>query len=136
MKAAAYARYSSDNQREESIDAQLRYIVNIAKRNNMQLVKIYTDEARSATTDDRPGFLQMIQDSSTGPVLMLSLCINWIASAGTGMTVHFINASSKRMVSGLYPSLKISMIARNQSSWNPSWRAWPNITAATWPGRL
>ncbi len=65
-KAAAYARYSSDNQREESIEAQLRAIREYCQKNNIQLVKIYTDEAKSATTDDRPGFLQMIKDSSLG----------------------------------------------------------------------
>jgi site-specific DNA recombinase len=65
-KAAAYARYSSDNQRDESIEGQIRAIREYCQNNNMQLVKIYTDEARSATTDDRPGFLQMIQDSSLG----------------------------------------------------------------------
>jgi site-specific DNA recombinase len=57
MKAAAYARYSSDNQREESISAQLRHIREYCQRNDIQLVKIYTDEAKSATTDDRPSFL-------------------------------------------------------------------------------
>ena len=66
IKAAAYARYSSDNQREESIEAQLRAIREYCDRNGIRLVKIYTDEARSATTDDRPGFLQMIQDSALG----------------------------------------------------------------------
>jgi len=66
MRAAAYSRYSSDNQREESIEAQLRSIQEFCHKNNIQLVKIYTDEARSATTDDRPGFLQMIKDSSLG----------------------------------------------------------------------
>ncbi len=66
FKAAVYARYSSDNQREESIDAQLRHIKEYCQRNNMQIVKIYTDEARSATTDDRPSFIQMIKDSELG----------------------------------------------------------------------
>ncbi len=61
IKAAAYARYSSDNQREESIEAQLRAIKEYREKNNIQLVKIYTDEAKSATTDDRPAFLQMIK---------------------------------------------------------------------------
>lgn len=65
-KAAAYARYSSDNQREESIDAQLRAIREYCEKNGIQIVKVYTDEARSATTDNRPGFLQMIQDSALG----------------------------------------------------------------------
>ena len=66
MKAAIYARYSSDNQREESIDAQVRAIKEYCVRNETMVVKLYTDEARSATTDDRPGFLQMIKDSEYG----------------------------------------------------------------------
>jgi site-specific DNA recombinase len=66
LKAAACARYSSDNQREESIAAQLRHIREYCQKNNIQIVKIYTDKAKSATTDDRPGFLQMIQNSTLG----------------------------------------------------------------------
>lgn len=66
MKAAIYARYSSDNQREESIDAQIRAIKEYAEREGMLITKIYTDEARSATTDNRPKFLEMIQDSEFG----------------------------------------------------------------------
>jgi site-specific DNA recombinase len=66
MKAVIYARYSSDNQREESIDAQVRAAKDYASRNGIQIVRIYTDEARSATTDNRPEFLRMIKDSLTG----------------------------------------------------------------------
>ena len=64
--AAVYVRYSSDNQREESIDAQVRAIQDYASRNDIQVIKVYADEARSATTDDRPQFLQMIKDSELG----------------------------------------------------------------------
>ncbi len=63
IDAAAYVRYSSDNQREESIEAQLRAINEFAQRNEYNIVKIYADEALSATTDNRPQFLQMITDS-------------------------------------------------------------------------
>ncbi|MGB9661252.1 MAG: recombinase family protein [Moorellaceae bacterium] len=67
MKTAiAYARFSSDSQREESITAQLRAIREYALKNDIQIVREYTDEARSATTDDRPGFLQMIADLKNG----------------------------------------------------------------------
>ncbi|OHW62206.1 hypothetical protein EUAN_12750 [Andreesenia angusta] len=66
MKAAVYARYSSDNQREESIEAQTRAIKEYAEKNGIQIVKVYADEARSATTDNRPQFLQMIKDSDLG----------------------------------------------------------------------
>jgi len=62
-RAAIYARYSSDNQREESIDAQIRAIKEYANKEKISIVKIYTDEAKSATTDDRPQFLKMIEDS-------------------------------------------------------------------------
>lgn len=61
--AAAYARYSSDNQRDESIDAQLRAIEDYAKRNGYRIVKVYIDKAKSATTDKRPEFQHMVQDS-------------------------------------------------------------------------
>lgn len=63
MRVVAYARYSSDNQREESIDAQVRAIKEYAKSNNMIIVKIYVDRAMSGTKDNRPEFMQMIMDS-------------------------------------------------------------------------
>lgn len=65
MNAALYARYSSDNQREESIDAQVRAIRQWALQNGYNIVAEYTDEAKSATTDNRPGFPRMIDDSAT-----------------------------------------------------------------------
>src|SRR5699024_7570062 len=63
-KAVAYARFSSDNQREESISAQIRAINEYAKNNNILMINTYIDEARSATTDDRPQFQRMIKDSA------------------------------------------------------------------------
>jgi len=63
MKAVIYARFSSDNQREESITAQVRACTEYAQKRGYAVVKVYTDEARSATTDDRPGFLAMIRDA-------------------------------------------------------------------------
>lgn len=63
MRAAIYARYSSNNQREESIDAQIRAIKDYCDSNGYSIVKTYIDEARSATTDNRPNFKNMIKDS-------------------------------------------------------------------------
>lgn len=62
----AYARFSSDNQREESIDAQLRAIRSYCDQKGYVLLDTYVDEARSATTDDRPAFQQMAQDAASG----------------------------------------------------------------------
>ncbi len=62
--AAVYARYSSDNQREESIDAQLRACREYAAKNRLKIVAEYVDKAKSATsTDNRSEFLNMIRDS-------------------------------------------------------------------------
>jgi len=66
VRAAIYARFSSDNQRDESIDAQLRAIRDYAKKNDVVIVAEYVDRAKSATTDNRPEFLQMIEDSKKG----------------------------------------------------------------------
>ncbi|MBT3320172.1 MAG: recombinase family protein [Clostridia bacterium] len=62
-KAVAYARFSSDNQRQESIDAQMRAIREYCDRSKLLLTGTYTDEAKSGTSDKRPQFLQMITDS-------------------------------------------------------------------------
>lgn len=66
MNAVIYARYSSDNQREESIDAQVRAIKDFAAREGINIIRIYADEAKSATTDQRPQFLDMMKDAETG----------------------------------------------------------------------
>lgn len=61
-RVVAYARFSSSNQREESIDAQLRAIQDYCERNGYKLVAIYTDEAQSGKTDNRDDFKNMIDD--------------------------------------------------------------------------
>ncbi|MDD6034131.1 MAG: recombinase family protein [Oscillospiraceae bacterium] len=65
-RAAAYARFSSDRQREESIDAQMRAIREYAERNGYEIVSVYQDYAQSATTDRRPEFQRMIADARQG----------------------------------------------------------------------
>ena len=64
MNAVIYARYSSDSQREESIEGQLREYREYAERNNMTIVGTYIDRALSAKTADRPEFQRMIKDSA------------------------------------------------------------------------
>ena len=55
MKTAyAYARFSSDNQREESIDAQVRAIKEYCQQNDIVLLRVFKDEAYSARTAKRP----------------------------------------------------------------------------------
>lgn len=65
-KAVIYARYSSDNQREESIEAQVYAINEFAEKNDYFILKTYKDEGISGTTDRRPAFQEMIADSKSG----------------------------------------------------------------------
>ena len=66
MNAVIYARYSSEGQREESIDGQIRECMEYCKQNGMTVVKEYIDRALSAKTDNRPDFQRMIKDSAKG----------------------------------------------------------------------
>lgn len=66
MKAVIYARYSSDSQREESIEGQLRECKEYAERNGITILSTYIDRALSAKTDNRPDFQRMIKDSAKG----------------------------------------------------------------------
>lgn len=71
MRAYAYARYSSSNQREESIDAQLQAIREYAARENIQVARVFIDEAESARYDDRPSFQDMIDTARVDPPDMI-----------------------------------------------------------------
>lgn len=64
MNGVIYARYSSDNQREESIEGQIRECTEYAVHQGITVVGSYIDRAMSAKTDDRPDFQRMIQDSA------------------------------------------------------------------------
>ena len=74
MTAVIYARYSSDNQREESIEGQIRECTAYAEKNGITIVKHYIDRAISAKTDNRPEFQQMIKDVYKRQVMMTSHC--------------------------------------------------------------
>lgn len=56
MDVVIYARYSSDKQREESIEGQLRECKAFAERKGYRVIKAYIDRAMSAKTDNRPDF--------------------------------------------------------------------------------
>lgn len=68
MKAVIYARFSSDRQREESIEGQLRECNEYARKNGITIVHEYIDRALSASkdTEKRLDFLKMIRDSGKG----------------------------------------------------------------------
>ena len=62
--AVIYARYSSHNQREVSIDQQVSACRSYAADHDLKVAHVYADHAMTGTNDNRPEFRQMIQDSA------------------------------------------------------------------------
>ena len=66
MRAVIYARYSSDNQREASIEDQLEICRRYIDRQGWKLVHAYKDRALSGASDKRPAYQQMLADAEAG----------------------------------------------------------------------
>ena len=67
VRAVGYARYSTDRQREESVEAQLKYIRDYAETKNIAIIGEYIDRGISGRrADERESFMQMIKDSRNG----------------------------------------------------------------------
>ncbi|MEG1594041.1 MAG: recombinase family protein, partial [Oscillibacter sp.] len=64
--AVIYARYSSHNQREASIEQQIDECTEFAKRNNLYILDIYDDKAITGKTDRRNSFQRMMRDAEKG----------------------------------------------------------------------
>lgn len=62
--AIAYYRFSSHSQNEASIDQQREQTQLYAETHDLNIIKEYTDRAISGTTDERPGFQQMLAEVS------------------------------------------------------------------------
>ena len=65
-RAAIYARYSSDNQREASIEDQVRQCQARIEREGWKPAEIYTDHAISGASTLRPGYQKMLEDARAG----------------------------------------------------------------------
>jgi site-specific DNA recombinase len=66
MRVSIYARYSSDKQREASIEDQVRLREERAAREGWKVVKRYTDHAISGASLIRPGIQALMQDAQNG----------------------------------------------------------------------
>ena len=63
LKAAAYARYSTDHQSENSIEAQLNGINDYCRSHNIEVVRTFIDEAQTGTNLNRSGFQSLIKNA-------------------------------------------------------------------------
>lgn len=68
MKAAAYARYSTDRQTENSIAYQLEKIQEYCTAHDITISATYTDDAQSGTNMNRAGFQAMVADAKAGSI--------------------------------------------------------------------
>ena len=66
ITAVIYARYSSHNQREESIEQQVEECMLFAKANGVKVIDVYSDKAISGRTDRRNNFQRMMRDAEKG----------------------------------------------------------------------
>ncbi len=60
IKAAAYARYSTDRQTENSIAYQLDKISEHCSKNAIEIVAVFTDSGKSGTNTNRAGFQRLV----------------------------------------------------------------------------
>lgn len=63
QNAVLYCRFSSDRQKENSIDFQLRADREYCERKGLKVVGEYIDRALTGTNDNRPEFQRMIRDA-------------------------------------------------------------------------
>ncbi len=68
MKAAAYARFSTDRQTENSIAYQLDAIRKYCAAHDIQITATYTDEGCTGTNADRAGFQAMVAAARSGAI--------------------------------------------------------------------
>ncbi|WP_186421360.1 recombinase family protein, partial [Bosea sp. CS1GBMeth4] len=65
-RTAIYARYSSENQRDASIEDQIELCRRYAAAQGWQVVSVFSDRAISGTTIDRPGYQDLLAEARRG----------------------------------------------------------------------
>ena len=89
--AVIYARYSSQNQRDVSIEQQYAACEVFAAREGFTVLNHYADRAVSGKTDNRPAFQRMMKDALSGS---FEYVIAWKSSRmGRNMMQAMVNES-------------------------------------------
>ena len=64
--AVIYARYSSHNQTDQSIEGQVAAAEAFAVKKGYKIIKTYADRAKTGRNDNREAFQEMLKDTETG----------------------------------------------------------------------
>ena len=134
MTAVIYARYSSDNQREESIEGQIRECTAYAEKNGITVIKHYIDRAFSAKTDNRPEFQQMIKDSSKK---LFDVVLVWkfdrFARNRFDSAIYkmILKKNGVHLISVMNPLPRV----HRAFWWKPFWKVWRNTIRQSCPKR-
>ena len=67
MRAAIYARYSSDLQSEASVEDQVRQCRKRVESEGWQQTDVYADHSISGASTLRPGYQKMLEDARRCP---------------------------------------------------------------------
>ena len=127
MIGVIYARYSSESQRDESIDGQVRECKAFAERQGITILDTYIDRALSAKTDSRPQFQKMIKDSSKRK---FDVVIVWKLDRFARNRYDSANYKAilkKNNVKVISATENISTILK-ESFWNRCLKAWRNTS--------
>ena len=101
MRTAAYARYSSDQQRDSSIEDQLRNIRGYCARQGWPAPAVYSDAAISGSREDRPGYRMLLSETASGRfdvLLVDDLSRLSRDSAETAKTIKRLSFSGVRLI--------------------------------------
>ena len=113
MRVSIYARYSSDKQREASIEDQVRLCEERAAREGWKVVKRYTDRAISGASLVRPGIQALMRDAQAGKFdLVLTESLDRISRdqediAGVYKRLRFAGVKMHTLSEGLIAELHI-----------------------------
>ena len=135
MKAVIYARYSSENQREESIEGQIRECTAFAEKNGITILKHYIDRAYSAKTDNRPEFQRMIQDCKEK---LFDMILVWKLDRFSRNRYDSIiyKHTLKKMEYVWFRSMNRFPKVQKVFYWNLFWKVLRNTSLLTWQKRL
>ena len=115
MRAAIYARYSTDLQSISSIDDQIRLCRERIERDGHELVQIYSDRAVSGATLIRSGVQRLIKDAACGSFdLVYAEALDRISrdqedAAGFFKRMHFADVTIVTLAEGEISELHVGL---------------------------